>query len=343
MDGESSGTFAIVVLLILMLGLAGVIVYLYMSFRTHKDDMEKSFTTVDAKVKVNETKIVDESTNRLGNIKYVVDQVNDVNDSIWNTYNAMASSNQIAINTLASSNVALANGIDAFFRTSTSVTQQDRKRVWELTSSNMDPRLDVIRNVTLTGGMTALDLKPPSAGQAQSVKARFCGAGAGAPCISFPDDNGDTYLTSFSSGRSIILDSPVNVKGDMTLTGTNGATTPRKITSANGIVFDSTLGIKADPITDTALNVSSTAAGINNLIKAGNITITKAGELQITKIWPGTNISASATISMDTNGRLLITAPTGMEIKGPLNVSGTATMNGVALQTVTQDAQPMGG
>jgi len=50
MDGESSGTFAIVVLLILMLGLAGVIVYLYMSFRTHKDDMEKSFTTVDAKV-----------------------------------------------------------------------------------------------------------------------------------------------------------------------------------------------------------------------------------------------------------------------------------------------------
>jgi len=330
MDGESSGTFAIVILLILMLGLAGVIVYLYMTFRAHKDDIEKDLATVDTKVKVNETKIVDESTNRLGNIKYVVDQVNDVNDSIWNTYNAMASSNQVAINSLASSNVALRGGIDAYFRTSAPTTGTQQKRIWELTSA-IDPRLDIIGNVTLMGGMTALDLKPPaSGGVVKAVQARFCGTTKGAPCISFPDDQGDTYLTSFSAGKSIILDSPVNVKGDMTLTGADGATTARKITSANGIHFDSTIGIKTDPAADTVLNVGTGTDSTVNVLKAGNVTVTKAGELKITNATG----AAAATISVGSDGKLLVSAPTGMEITGALNVVGAATMNGLAIQTV---------
>ena len=333
MDGESSGasgTFAVVILLILMLGLAGVIVYLYMTFRTHKDDIEKDLATVDTKVKVNETKIVDESTNRLGNIKYVVDQVNDVNDSIWNTYNAMASSNQVAINSLASSNVALRGGIDAYFRTSAPTDSTQQKRIWELTSA-VDPRLDIIGNVTLTGGMTAMDLKPPaSGGTVKAVQARFCGTNKGAPCISFPDDQGDTYLTAFTTGKSIILDSPVNVKGDMTLTGADGVTTARKITSANGIHFDSTIGIKTDPAADTVLNVGTGTANTVNVLKAGNVTVTKAGEVKITNATGG----AAATISVNSAGKLLVSAPTGMEITGALNVVGAATMNGLAIQTV---------
>jgi len=333
MDGESSGasgTFAVVILLILMLGLAGVIVYLYMTFRTHKDEIEKDLATVDTKVKVNETKIVDESTNRLGNIKYVVDQVNDVNDSIWNTYNAMASSNQVAIDSLASSNVALRGGIDAYFRTSAPTNSTQQKRIWELTSA-VDPRLDIIGNVTLTGGMTALDLKPPaSGGTVKAVQARFCGTTKGAPCISFPDDQGDTYLTSFSAGKSIILDSPVNVKGDMTLTGASGTTTARKITSANGIHFDSTIGIKTDPAADTVLNVGTGTNSTVNVLKAGNVTVTKAGELKITNATG----AAAATISVGSDGKLLVSAPTGMEITGALNVVGAATMNGLAIQTV---------
>jgi hypothetical protein len=339
MDGESSGasgTFAIVILLILMLGLAGVIVYLYMTFRTHKDEIEKDLATVDTKVNVNETKIVDESTNRLGNIKYVVDQVNDVNDSIWNTYNAMASSNQVAIDSLASSNVALRGGIDAYFRTSAPTNSTQQKRIWELTSA-VDPRLDIIGNVTLTGGMTALDLKPPaSGGTVKAVQARFCGTTKGAPCISFPDDQGDTYLTAFTTGKSIILDSPVNVKGDMTLVGADGATTARKITSANGIHFDSTIGIKTDPAADTVLNVGTGTDSTVNVLKAGNVTVTKAGEIKITNATGG----AAATISVGSDGKLKVSAPTGMEITGALNVVGAATMNGQAIQTAAAQPQP---
>jgi len=71
-----------------------------------------------------------------------------------------------------------------------------------------------------------------------------------------------------------------------------------------------------------------------NVIKAGNVTITKAGEVKITN---GTG-GAAATITVGSDGKLKVSAPTGMEITGALNVVGAATMNGQAIQTAA--AQP---
>jgi hypothetical protein len=72
-----------------------------------------------------------------------------------------------------------------------------------------------------------------------------------------------------------------------------------------------------------------------NVLKAGNVSITKAGEIKITNATG----AAAATISVGSDGKLLVSAPTGMEITGALNVVGAATMNGVAIQTVAAQQQ----
>ena len=67
---------AIIVMLLALLALIGVLVYIVRDYYVHKETNAADFgkTTSD---------IAAERTDRLGNLKYVVDQVNTVNDDIY--------------------------------------------------------------------------------------------------------------------------------------------------------------------------------------------------------------------------------------------------------------------
>lgn len=337
MDGSTSGGSGLLSFLILfiVLALSGVIVYLYLTFRDHKSSMEADLKQAENKTSEVEKRISAESVNRLGNIKYVVNQVNDINDSIWKTYEAHSSSNVASINELKAANETMIRGVDTFFKFSTdSITNQRLVESTKLATTDR-PKLDIIREVTLASGLTAKDLKPPSTTatgtQVQGVMAKFCATG-GSPCISFPNADGETYLTALSAGKNIVLDAPVQVKKGLALNGTG--TEAAEVQAPNGIFFKSHVGIGAKSEADSVLGVETTDTKVTNLIKAGQVSITRDGKVLL-KNATGT---AQATLEVDAAGKLIVKPPAaGMEVQGDINVTGQSKVGGqnVAVATVT--------
>lgn len=235
---EGSGVVGMLLILMFIVALAGALTYLFLSFRDHKAAMEKEVKDAQSAADAAKKAAADESVNRLGNIKFVVDQVNDINEDIYHASMSnndalrqyVASSNEVlrqytlsnanSINRLSSSNEALIRGVDTFFRFSTS-TAEDRSVFSAASLAPADaPKLKLMKEVSIISGMTARDLKKPSTGSTgvpTGVMAKFCGAttDTAAPCISFPDKDGNTYLTALEAGGQIVLDAPVQVKNNL--------------------------------------------------------------------------------------------------------------------------------
>lgn len=326
MDGSTGASF---IALILVLALIGVMVYLYISFSDHKTSMEKEVEEVDGKATRNKQLVANETINRLGNIKHVVNQVNDINDTIWYTHQDTASSNQARMDELKASNETLIQGVDTFFKFSTdSITDQRLYDSSSMLTADDRPHLDVIKQVNLVSGMTAKDLSPPttnSSGNVDGVMAKFCAKG-GSPCISFPNDEGDTYLTALSEGQNIVMDAPVKIKQGLLFEGTDSA----QVSSPDGIFFNSHVGIGSTAKIESVLGLSSDDTTIQNLLHAGHIMIKPDGRL-VLKNETG---DAQATLQVNNNGKLIITPPSsGLEVVGNMNVTGSSTVGGNAVTT----------
>jgi len=294
MDGDGGGTsiFAIIFTLLIVLGTAGALIFLWMQFKDHKTDMEVDVKAAAAKAEEANKQVASESANRLGNIKYVVDQVNTVNEDIWNTYNTLASSNAASLTTLKSSQESIMTGVDRFFKFSPdNATQRSLYQANALLSANDKPRLDMIQSTSFISGLTAKDL----VGGTSNV-ARFCAPNNG-PCIQFPDASGDTFLKALVDGRGIVMDSPVKV------------TQP--------------LGIGAPASTTDMLKIVGSSSSMN-LMNAGNVRIDPSGNLALTDASGTTR----ATLRLDETGKLNINSESGVIITGDVNVLGTVSMNG---------------
>jgi len=314
--GSSSGAVATFLMLLLVLALAGVMVYLYISFRDHKSSMEQEIKVVDGKAIQANKLVSDESVNRLGNIKYVVNQVNDINDTIWNTYQDTASSNLVKMNELKAANETLIHGVDKFFKFSTdSISTQRLYDASKLLTVNDRPRLDVIREVSLMSGVTAKDLAPPttnsSGAKVDGVMAKFCAKG-GAPCISFPDKDGETYLTALQDGKNIVMDAPVKIKKGITFDGT------ANVSASNGINFNSHVGIGTTASSTVVLNVSPTAAN-QTILKAGTVEVDSNGQIFLKNSFTG---KGDVMMTVEYDGSLTINTPKDVRINGGLNVMG---------------------
>ena len=336
MDGVSSGGsggIATFILLILLLGLAGVIVYLYISFRDNKVVVDQEIKNVDTKAVTANKLVADESVNRLGNIKYVVNQVNDINDTIWNTYQTTATSNQAQLTQLQAANEKVIYGVDKFFKFSTdSIASQRLVDSSQLIATSDKPRLDIIREVSMMGGMTAKDLAPPttntSGAKVDGVMAKFCAKG-GAPCISFPDKDGETYLTALQEGKNIVMDAPVKIKKGLTFDGVADVSAPK------GINFNSHVGIGTTASSTVVLNVLQTSPN-QTILKAGHLEVDSNGQIILRNITAG---KGDVMMNVNSDGVLSISSPKGVQISGGLDVIGDLKQNGNNV-TLSVAAQP---
>lgn len=160
-----------VLLLMIVIGAAtGVVLYLITDITNYKkkvsDELEKQKMIA---TDVQETSIA--------NLKYVVDQVNTVNDDIYNTYTSNVNPMQSSLSNMQQS--------------------------IHMTGSN----ITLLQNVVATMGLTAKDI------DVNKNQVNFCGAGANSGrCIKFPGPTGDVEIRAFDASKSVLLGSPVNMQ-----------------------------------------------------------------------------------------------------------------------------------
>jgi len=224
----------IIIILLFVLAIAGVLAYYIYDYVNYKKDIASEITTTN-------NSLTQESTDRLGNLAYVVNQVNNVNTDIYNTVTSninqtnintqnlatLSSSNLIAFNNISTlnsslntANINLTNlnaynsnlnsNLDNAFKFS-SPSAQGLISFYNLPGAN--PNINLMNKLITTMGITANNLTP------QTNNVQFCGAtdgsgnlASGADCIKFPNANGDTYIAPLASNNSVILKGTVNIQ-----------------------------------------------------------------------------------------------------------------------------------
>jgi len=346
--------FSIIIMLLVLLVLIGVLVYVLRDYYLHKEENAADLDTTKRSLQT-------EKTDRLGNLKYVVDQVNTVNEDIYNTFTKSTSQQSSNLSTLNTQYSNTLSGLDAFVRFSSN------EPVMQSTGGAFSPpppsfsilnlpgapgaNAELMRHTSFMGGMTARDLAPGGGRTA----ARFCAPpsapGVAPKCLEFPSADGHTYLTPLVDGKGIQLDGPTAVIGGLSLYQTLSETTaggaasapmlsaqPEKSLSvqANRTAFGgenyapgATVEIRGASSADPLLRVSTA----NNASEA--IMVSANGDVTVSKLVlkaPGApNGSVGATLTADpTTG--------GVNITGDLSVSGKLTVAGEAIfKKITYD------
>ena len=214
--------------LLAILSLVGISIYFYLDFDKHKISNQADF-------KKAETDLSKEKSDRLSNLSFVIDQVNAVNKDIKKTYDQANAAqdaklktygdNISTINTsltgmgtsMAMYNASLTslttkvNGIDSGFGSLLSLKNGTKTVPLSGLSSVTSPNIDLIKNISVLSGMTIKDVK-------YTKPFKICG-GTPERCVSFPDAQGNTYLTGFGATSALVLDGPVEAKKDIILQG----------------------------------------------------------------------------------------------------------------------------
>jgi len=338
------------------LGLIGVLVYVLRDYSVHKESNVSDFSKATSD-------IAGERTDRLGNLKYIVDQVNTVNDDIYATLAKSAADSSSNVTTLTGSQGRLVSGLDSFVRFTSNESvfagaggaqtlggQQvpgagafgagapsPSFSIMNLPgTSGASPQL--IQHTSFLSGITARDLRAGSAATAQ-----FCApsAAGGAPrCIQFPNADGDTYLTPLADGRSILLDGPVLAQRSLTFAssppGTGGVASGPTLSSSgmNGADLNISApgtSIGADPFAPGAvLEVrGSESYGSQPLLRIS--TATNASEAILVAANGDVSVSSLSLRvpgSATTSATLTADPAGGLKITGDLSVLGKLTVSG---------------
>lgn len=228
---------SLLIMIIVLLALIGVLVFLVWDYMQYKEATAKEIAETN-------TSVQNEKANRLSNIKYVVDQVNDVNTDIYNTFNSNITLHDDRLGTLEGDQQAMLDGLNSFLAFSsnvsvgasvTPITLQDMPGV-----RSADVRL--MTHVTSVSGFTIQDIA------AGSNTVEFCSKADPNRCIRFPDKDGNTLLTTMSPNSSIIMDSPSEFRSSVTLKAPSATAAPVTYGSVGAITngTQSDLSIKAE-------------------------------------------------------------------------------------------------
>jgi hypothetical protein len=203
------------------------------------------------------------------------------------------------------------------------------------------PDIHLMKHITMINGMTINDI-----GSNEYIdNVMFCSRGPNPRCIKFPDQDGNTVLTSLKSGSRIILDGDSDLQGVFNLKSSglqygniNGITsttgTDMQISSSNNMIFKpigGKVGISTTAPTAT-LHVESLSA-VNDGLRIScangkNVYVDKDGTLNVEKIKIGNSF-----IEKGTNNKLLITATDGIVVNtGTVN---NTTFENAVIGTVT--------
>jgi hypothetical protein len=261
-------------ILFIILAIIGLSVYFFIDYNKHKDTNTKDFEEVDKD-------LVNEKETRLANLKYVVDQVNDTNKTMDDTYTKRFDTVETDLKKNIDNYTKFESGFGSIIqaRGSTNVTIP-------VTQLSTLPATDVqlMKHVSFLGGATIKDL------QVADAKAmKICGVKGDATdprCIQFPNSDGDTYITNIVKDKSIVLDGPVKTKGGVNIYGNLGMyTDPTATTKAleltNGagqtnVSTDNTVVVKSvtAPAMDIVkINKNSVEINATNIKLTGNVTI----------------------------------------------------------------------
>jgi hypothetical protein len=321
-------------------------IYFYFDIKKHKEENISDLLSINNSIDA-------EKEDRLSNLKYVVDQVNTTNQNMDTEYN-------INLNNLKNKQELFEKGVSSLMQPKNATGSVVPFSLLNATTSPT-VNLELINHVSSIGGMTIKDLHGSKDGLSKSLMA--CGTGVdSSKCIKFPDENGDTYLTSVVTGKSIVAGAPLITKDvsiDGTLTFKNGETsfmqiTPDKIKNTayfstnddvnlnlmsnnlTNITGKNTLNLLSDPTSGKIIISANTAdaSAVSEFKLPQKISITKNSLNSLNS----SNVLASATIELNENNDLVIRPPVGKKviINGNLDVSGNiASTNGNIVTTST--------
>lgn len=316
-------------LFVLLLAVAGVVVYLAVDYTKYKTDTDKSLTETKTATTTNTSGLADEKSTRLANIKYVVDQVNDVNDQIYNNWSSNVTALQgttaglrTDLTRAQAEQTMLMRGIDTFFKVQVPATPATPYSLWRFDSNVAAPDLQLLKHVTALGGLTAANLEPGNAGASLQFCGKAAAGGGAAPCIKFPDTNGDTYLTALQANKKIVMGAPVSFQSPIDLAAGAATLTP----AAGHLAVDGRLAVGMPDRPDAMLHVAS-RANTTDLIVGRCVVQGDTVSLY--------NESGSDYTTLRMNGRTLEiqppAAPGGkVKILGSLSATGSITPNEAA-------------
>ena len=231
---------ALLLSVLAVLSLIGISIYFYM-------DMDKHKVANATDIKMVKTNITQEKTDRLGNLAYVIDQVNVINKDIKKTYDEANAAQDVKVTNLGEKINSVETGFGSLLsvRSGTSASNIPLSSIASLTN----PNIELIRNISTIGGMTIKNSTPTN-------QFKICG-GTPEQCIQFPDSAGNIYMTGFGTDANITMASPVQFNNDLRImrNGTNIGT----------------IGVDAD---NNSLSISS-----SNIYLRGDVNVT--GNLKV--------------------------------------------------------------
>ena len=249
MDGLS-----ILIILLVILALAGVVFYFVYDYLDYKNKTTSDINTANSAITA-------EGKERLGNLAYVVNQVNTVNDDIYGTLtsNIVFTNSNVDIQTKKTDNL-----VNSFSKVMTfnTIGSTPSISLFDLPGTPGNINMNLLKHVTATMGLTASNLTP-------GAPAEFCSATG---CVKFPDSSGNTFLGPLTTGGQVVLDGAVRVNNGVTFGGTGAPA----LTTANQNSF--TLNSKYVGIgnTNPAYTLDVLGKSGDNLLKATS-TDTPAG------------------------------------------------------------------
>jgi hypothetical protein len=242
----------IILVVLALIAIVGACVYFYIDMKDHKATNNTDFEKVNKNIE-------EEEATRLGNIKYVVDQVNTTNTAMDTEYNNRFKSLQdtdTGFGKLIAAESALGSNI-------------------QIKDVATDSKLKLMRDVSVIGSMSIKDLQSTASGSKPVKTFKACGTGT--QCIEFPNIAGDTYLTGLADGKSVVSGSLFKAeRGLATDTITNfTATNPLTIEANSGITLKS--GKHSIEITNDGINIKNTSTPVADpIIKLNGTSVTQS-------------------------------------------------------------------
>ena len=304
---------SIVIFVIVLLALCGFIIYLSIDYFKFKDKTNLDIVTADSA-------ITQETSDRLSNLKYVVDQVNAVNYDISSTISSNLDDTNKQLGKLSTQQATLEGNLNHVFSFSSNIgsTGDNSYNFLNLPSSS-NPNLNLMSHVSMLGGMTINQLNN---GADPNHQVSMC-FDNGKNCIQIPDTNGNTFLTA-QAGKNITMGAPV-VLNDLT-SGVKAATIQGYTTKDPNL--PSFLNLQS-PLTNVAgsLQVMSNNKNVAPFAVWSSpanvaLVVDQSGNVETN------NLVTSAVTINDSNGNVLGTITMGAAGDKTLNITGA---NGITI------------
>ena len=297
---------------------------------------------VNTQLSVAQSAVNSEKADRVGNLKYIVDQQNNVNSQIYST----TQQNLANQATLSSQLDASQGNILAGLNSAMNFTDNHGNNVPIINLPGAaNPNMNLMNNVNATMGLTAKDFNT-------NGQVKMCNA-SGTKCIKFPDQNGDTYLTDIGTGGSIILNGTkgtqinngVNLNGSLNINSSSGAPSGTIVpgSGSNQMLLQTNMvgvGNFSSSITPEATLHVNSPNGTDTLLELSTdqgdqvITVTPDGQLSIYL-----NGALAGRIIPTSNG---LTIAANVVIDGNLNVGNGNTIIGNVVPPSSTPPLPAG-